>query len=317
MGKYILKRLLLAIPTFIIITAVVYFLSSQAPGNPVDLIKAAGNITPEMEAQLRHQYGLDQPVVIRYLKWLWGILRGDMGVSSRTNQPVSSLIAQRIGPTLLLTVTSLVISLLIAIPLGAAAAVKPYSFWDHLSSFLSFLGAAAPNFFVALILVYIFSIRLGLLPSMGMTTGSGASGPLDVIRHLVLPVIVMVIQLLGTFVKQTRGSMLDVINEEYVKTARAKGLKERVVVVRHILRNALIPIVSTVGMTIPLLVGGATVTEQVFAWPGMGSLLVLSISQRDYNTIMGITIVIAIAVLVSSLLIDLLYAYLDPRIRLE
>jgi len=316
MGKYILKRLLLAIPTFIIITAVVYFLSSKAPGNPVDLIKAAGNITPEMEAQLRHQYGLDQPVIIRYLKWLGGIFIGNMGLSSRTNQPVADLIAQRIGPTLLLTVTSLIISLLIAIPLGVMAAVKPYSVWDHLSSFFSFLGAAAPNFFVALILVYIFSIKLGWLPSMGMTTG-GASGPIDVIRHLVLPVIVMVIQLLGTFVKQTRGSMLDVINEEYVKTARAKGLKENKVVIRHILRNALIPIVSTVGMTIPLLVGGATVTEQVFAWPGMGSLLILSISQRDYNTIMGITIVIAIAVLVSSLLIDLLYAYLDPRIRLD
>ena len=316
MGKYILKRLLLAIPTFIIITAVVYFLSSKAPGNPVDLIKAAGNITPEMEAQLRHQYGLDQPVIIRYLKWLGGIFTGNMGFSSRTNQPVADLIAQRTGPTLLLTVTSLIISLLIAIPLGVMAAVKPYSVWDHLSSFFSFLGAAAPNFFVALILVYIFSIKLGWLPSMGMTTG-GVSSPLDVIRHLVLPVIVMVIQLLGTFVKQTRGSMLDVINEEYVKTARAKGLKENKVVIRHILRNALIPIVSTVGMTIPLLVGGATVTEQVFAWPGMGSLLILSISQRDYNTIMGITIVIAIAVLVSSLLIDLLYAYLDPRIRLD
>lgn len=317
MGKYILKRLVQAIPALLIITAVVYFLSCSAPGNPVDIIKAAGDITPEAEAALRAQYGLDKPVIVRYFLWLFNLCHGDLGISSRTNMPVWSLISERIGPTLILTLSSLAVSLLIAIPIGVMAAVKPYSIWDNISSFLSFVGAAAPNFFVALVLVYVFAIRLKVLPAMGMYNSSGGGGFVDLLRHLTLPCFVMVIQMLGTFVKQTRGSMLDVINEEYVKTARSKGLSEGKVTVRHILRNAWIPIVSCIGMTVPLLVGGATVTEQVFGWPGMGSLLILSISQRDYNVIMGITILIAVAVLVASLVVDLIYAYLDPRIRFD
>lgn len=316
MAKYICKRLLQAIPTFIIITAVVFFLSNAAPGSPLDIIKAAGDITPEAEQALRVQYGLDKPVAVRYFSWLLGILQGDLGISTRTNQPVWSLISERIGPTLILSLSSLAVALVIAIPVGVMAAIKPYSIWDNISSFFSFVGAAAPNFFVALVLVYVFSLKLGLLPSMGMYSSQTKSLG-DLIRHLILPCFVMVIQMLGSFVKQIRGSMLDVLNEEYVKTARSKGLSERMVVIRHILRNAWIPIVASIGMTVPLLVGGATVTEQVFGWPGMGSLLILSISQRDYNVIMGITILIAAAVLIANLVIDLIYAYLDPRIRFD
>lgn len=317
MAKYILKRFLQAIPTFLIITAVVFFLSNMAPGSPLDMIKAGGELTEEAEAALRTQYGLDRPLVIRYVTWLAQVFQGNFGISTRTQQPVWNLISERIVPTLILSLSSLGVSLLIAIPVGVMAAVKPYSVWDNISSFLSFVGAAAPNFFIALILVYIFSVKLGVLPAMGMYSGNKGNDMADLLKHLILPCFVMVIQILGNFIKQTRGSMLDVLNEEYVKTARSKGLKEGVVTVKHILRNAWIPIVASIGMTVPLLVGGATVTEQVFGWPGMGSLLILSISQRDYNTIMGITILIAGAVLIANLLIDLIYAYLDPRIRLD
>ena len=317
MAKYILKRIMQAIPTFLIITAVVFFLSNMAPGSPLDMIKAGGELTKEAEEALRAQYGLDKPVAVRYFTWLLAVLQGDFGISTRTQQPVWNLVSERIVPTLILSLSSLAVSLLIAIPIGVMAAVKPYSIWDNISSFLSFVGAAAPNFFIALILVYVFAVKLGVLPAMGMYSGNKNNDLWDLIRHLVLPCFVMVIQILGNFVKQTRGSMLDVLNEEYVKTARSKGLAEGTVTVKHILRNAWIPIVASIGMTVPLLAGGATVTEQVFGWPGMGSLLILSISQRDYNTIMGITILIAAAVLIANLLIDLVYAYLDPRIRLD
>ncbi|MFT4005927.1 MAG: ABC transporter permease [Lacrimispora sp.] len=317
MAKYILKRIMQAIPTFLIITAVVFFLSNMAPGSPLDMIKAGGELTKEAEEALRVQYGLDKPVAVRYFTWLLAVLQGDFGISTRTQQPVWNLISERIIPTLILSLSSLAVALLIAIPIGVMAAVKPYSIWDNISSFLSFIGAAAPNFFIALILVYVFAVKLGVLPAMGMYSGNKNNDLGDLIRHLVLPCFVMVIQILGNFVKQTRGSMLDVLNEEYVKTARSKGLAEGTVTVKHILRNAWIPIVASIGMTVPLLAGGATVTEQVFGWPGMGSLLILSISQRDYNTIMGITILIAAAVLIANLLIDLVYAYLDPRIRLD
>ena len=317
MARYIAKRLLQAIPAFLIITVIVFLLSNAAPGSPIDIIKSAGDITPEAEHALMVQYGLDKPVVVRYFIWLGNMLSGDMGISSRTQQPVWSLISERIGPTLVLSLYSLLVSLLIAIPVGVMAALKPYSIWDNISSVASFVGAAAPNFFVALVLVYVFSIKLGVLPSMGMYAASGGGGIGDLAKHLVLPGFVMVIQLLGTFVKQTRGSMLEVMNEEYVKTARAKGLSELRVTVKHILRNAWIPIVSCIATTVPLLVGGATVTEQVFGWPGMGTLLIQSICQRDYNTIMGITVLISIAVLVVNLLLDLVYAFLDPKIRFD
>ncbi|WP_243152304.1 ABC transporter permease [Pseudoflavonifractor sp. 524-17] len=238
-----------------VITAAVFLLSNAAPGSPVDLIKAAGGLTPEAEQELRIQYGLDKPVIVRYGIWLGNMLRGDFGISSRTNQPVWNLVRERIGPTLILTLTSLVIALLIAVLLGIMASLKPYSAWDTASSFLAFIGASTPSFFVALVALYLFSVRLGVLPAMGMHS-SGGGGLGDLALHLVLPVSVTVIRMMGTYIKQTRGSMLDVMNEEYVKTARAKGLGEG-------------------------------------------------------------TVLIAAAVLIANLLIDLLCTYLDPKIRFD
>lgn len=314
MFKYILKRLLQLIPAFFIITALVFFLSAAAPGDPVDAILASiDDVTPEMEAQIRAQYGLDKPAPVRYLIWLRNLLQGDMGVSTQTHEPVWDMIRDRIGPTLTLTGTALLISLLIAIPLGILAAVKPYSIWDNISSFLAFIGSSLPGFFVALMLIFIFAVNLKWLPTMGMYDRDGTG----LAKHLILPVIVTVLRMMGTYIKQTRGSILDVMNEEYVKAARAKGISEFQVLIKHVLRNALIPIVSCIGLNIPFLVGGATVTEKIFGWPGMGTLLVQAISQRDYNVIMGVTVLIALVVLVVNLLIDLIYAYLDPKIRFE
>lgn len=314
MFKYILKRLLQLIPAFFIITALVFFLSVAAPGDPVDAILASiDDVTPELEAQIRAQYGLDKPAPVRYLIWLGNLLRGDMGVSTQTHEPVWDMIRDRIGPTLTLTGTALLISLLIAIPLGILAAIKPYSVWDNISSFLAFIGSSLPGFFVALVLIFVFAVNLKWLPTMGMYDRDGTG----LAKHLVLPVIVTVLRMMGTYIKQTRGSILDVMNEEYVKAARAKGISEFQVLIKHVLRNALIPIVSCIGLNIPFLVGGATVTEKIFGWPGMGTLLVQAISQRDYNVIMGVTVLIALVVLLVNLLIDLVYAYLDPKIRFD
>lgn len=314
MFKYILKRLLQLIPAFFIITALVFFLSDAAPGDPVDALLASfDEVTPELEATIRAQYGLDKPAPVRYGIWLKNLLQGDMGVSSQTHQPVWSMIRDRIGPTLTLTGTALLISLLIAIPLGIMAAIKPYSIWDNISSFLAFLGSSLPGFFVALVFIFIFSIQLKWLPTMGMFDRDGTG----LAKHLVLPVAVTVMRMMGTYIKQTRGSILDVMNEEYVKAARAKGISEFRVLTKHVLRNALIPIVSCIGLNIPFLVGGATVTEKIFGWPGMGTLLIQAINQRDYNVIMGITVLIALVVLFVNLLIDLVYAYLDPKIRFD
>ena len=314
MIKYIIKRLILSIPTFLGITIFVFVLSNMAPGSPADIIAASSEMSEEALEELKISMGLDKPVIVRYGLWLGDLLHGDLGVSTRTNQPIANMIGQRIGPSLTLTLTSLVVALLISIPLGVLAACKPYSIWDNLSSALAFLGTSTPNFFAALVLVYFFAVQLGWLPAQGMYDAGGTESIGSLAIHLVLPVIVMVIQMMGNLIKQTRGSVLEVLNEEYIKTARAKGIKEYKVIIKHGLRNALIPIVTSVGLLVPFLIGGAVVTEQIFSWPGIGSLMIQSISTRDYNAIMGITVMISIAVIVVNILLDVLYSYLDPRI---
>ena len=317
MGRYLVKRILVIIPVFLCITIFVFVLSNMAPGSPLDLLRANGGLSEERYEQLEKQLGLDKPVIVRYAVWLGDLVTGDLGTSTRTQSDVSALIADRIGPTLILSGTSVLIAVIVAIPLGTMAAKKPYSLWDNASSVLCFLGSSIPNFFIALVLVYFISVKLGWLPATGMWYKNDPHTLGNLAVHLVMPVIVLVIQTLANLLKQTRSAMLEVFNEEYIKTARSKGLPEGVVTIKHVLRNALIPIVTTLSLEIPFLVGGAAVTEQIFAWPGMGTLMVTSINQRDYNTIMGCTVVIAVCVLVVNLLLDVVYAFLDPRIRLD
>jgi peptide/nickel transport system permease protein len=313
-AKYVVKRLLIAIPVFFLITMVVYILTCLTPGNVVDVLAGEGSMTKEAYAALVQQYNLDKPVVVRYLIWLSSMVKGDLGLSTSTSQPVADMIAARIVPTLILTGTAMVVSILIAIPLGVMAAYKPYSVWDNLSSVLTFIGASVPNFFFGLVAIYLFAVKFRWLPAQGMYTTGGGESLGDLLRHLILPTIVLSVQLIGNYLKQTRGSMLEVLNEEYIKTARSKGLSEFATVVFHALRNAWIPIVTTIGLNVPFLIGGAVVTEQVFGWPGLGSLMMTAISNRDYNLIMGITMLIAVVVLVVNILLDVLYAYLDPKI---
>ncbi|MCI8969865.1 MAG: ABC transporter permease [Oscillibacter sp.] len=315
MKKYIVKRLLIAIPTFIGITILVYLLSSLAEGSPLDMLLSNPYITAEEIARKRVEYGLDKNVFVQYFNWLKQLLQGNMGYSYRTNLPVLGMILERLGPTLVLTFSATIFSVLVAVPLGIMSAYKPYSGWDYISSGLSFVGSATPNFFAGLLLIYLFSVRLKLLPIGGMYDTSGIRTLPMLLKHLILPAMVLSIQQVGRLIRQTRGSMLEVLSEDYVRTARAKGLRENKVLVRHALRNALIPVVTELGMMIPFLIGGAVVTEQIFGWPGLGSLMVMSITARDYPAIMGITVFVAVAVLLGNLLTDLIYSVLDPRIR--
>ena len=315
MKKYIVKRLLIAIPTFIGITILVYLLSSLAEGSPLDMLLSNPYITAEEIARKRVEYGLDKNVFVQYFNWLKQLLQGNMGYSYRTNLPVLGMILERLGPTLVLTFSATIFSVLVAVPLGIMSAYKPYSGWDYISSGLSFVGSATPNFFAGLLLIYLFSVRLKLLPIGGMYDTSGIRTLPMLLKHLILPAMVLSIQQVGRLIRQTRGSMLEVLSEDYVRTARAKGLRENKVLVRHALRNALIPVVTELGMMIPFLIGGAVVTEQIFGWPGLGSLMVMSITARDSPAIMGITVFVAVAVLLGNLLTDLIYSVLDPRIR--
>ncbi len=315
MLKYIGKRILVAIPTFLGITILVYFLSAMAPGTPLEMIFNDPNATQEQMDAMSEKLGLDQPIPVQYFNWLDELIHGNMGSSYRTGHKVWSDISERIGPTLLLTFSSLVFSVVIAIPLGMMSAYKPYSIWDYLSSALSLIGAAIPNFFAGLVLVYLLSVKLKLFPSGGMYDSSGVRSIGMLLHHLFLPMLVLSLQQMGSLIRQTRGAMLDVLEEDYIRTARAKGDKESRVVFCHALQNAFIPIVTRIGMMIPFLVGGAVVTEQIFSWPGLGSLMVLSINSRDYPMIMGITVFIAAAVLIGNIIVDLIYGLLDPKIR--
>lgn len=315
--RYIIKRLLTSIPTFIGITILVYVVASLAPSSPLEILFNDPMATQAEMEEMSKSLGLDQPVIIQYLRWLWQLLQGNLGTSIRTNGDVLSMILGRIGPTLVLTGVAMLLTALIGLPLGIMSAYKPYSKWDYISSGFSFIGSAMPNFFAALVLIYLLCVKVKLFPTSGMYDSSGEKTVLMFIHHLILPAVVLAIQQIGSLIRQCRGSMLEVLQDDYVRTARAKGLTEMPVLVFHALRNAWIPLVTWFGMQIPFLIGGAVVTEQIFGWPGLGSLMVQSINARDYPVIMGITVFIAVAVLIGNLIVDLVYGLLDPRIRYD
>lgn len=317
MLKYIIKRLLIAVPVFIGITILVYAMSANTTGDPVRMALNNPDATEEDMQRLREEWGLDDPVIVQYFHWVGKLFQGDLGQSYRTGRPVSEMIGERIVPTLLITISSVIISLIIAVPCGVLAAYRPYSLWDYLASGVSFVGAATPAFFAALMALYIFSVQMKWLPTGGMYGANGVHTFAVLMRHMVLPVATLALGQIGSYIRQVRSSVLEVLGEDYVRTARSKGLREHMVVLRHTLRNALMPIVTLIGMQVPFLVGGAVVTEQIFGWPGIGSLMVNSITARDYPTIMGISAMIGIAVLVTNVLLDMIYAVLDPRIRMQ
>jgi peptide/nickel transport system permease protein len=273
------------------------------------------DLGPEWVAQRRAELGLNQPLPVRYAIWLGQLAEGNMGFSLISRQPVGAQIQERLGPTLLLMGTSLLVAIVIGIPLGVLSAIRRYSILDYVATIGGFVAISTPSFFLGLGLIYVLSVNLHLLPTSGMfTLGVEPSVP-DLLAHLVLPVTVLGLGQTPQILRYTRSSILDVLRQEYVTTARSKGLSDDVVMVRHALRNALIPLITVLGLSLPNLLGGAVITEQIFQWPGMGWLAVRAVNGRDYPLLMGVILVTATMVLLSNLLADILYAYADPRIR--
>ena len=314
MKKYIIKRLLIAIPTLIGITLIDYAIMCFA-GSPLEMLQGA-RISQEAVAAKEAALGLDKPFYVQYFIWLGQVLKGNLGVSIKTYQPVSQMIMERLGPTLLLMGVSLAVSLLISIPAGIYSAVRQYSKGDYAVVTASFLSSSIPGFFLSLLLVYIFNIKLKLLPSSGMITLGGSGGIGDLAAHMVMPVTVLALSMAGTNIRYIRSSMLEILQKDYLRTARAKGIGERLVIGRHALRNGLVPVVTVIGMQIPLLFGGAVIVEQLFSWPGLGLMTMSAILSRDYPVIMGTTIVYALMLMVAILITDIIISIADPRVRL-
>jgi peptide/nickel transport system permease protein len=315
MLRYLIRRLLQTGVLLLVVSLVVFALVTQAPGGPSILLDR--NMGADEIARMRAILGLDQPLHIQYVRWLSQVLRGHLGISYQAGLPVLEIIGQMLPNTLILSAAALVLSLVVAIPAGILSAARPYTILDHAVTFLCFFGISIPVFWFGLMLIVLFSIVLGWLPPGGMRTIGGPASVLDLARHLILPAVVLGTANMALFARYTRSSTMAVLRADYVRTARSKGLAESAVLYHHAFRNALITIVTVVGLQLPRLVGGAAITETVFAWPGMGSLAVRAAFERDYPMIMGITLVISAVVVLSNLLVDLVYVYLDPRIRYE
>jgi peptide/nickel transport system permease protein len=317
-SKYILRRLPQAIPTVIFITMLVFALTHMAPGDPIDLLVLTNpEITAEEIQRLKALYGLDQPIYVQYLKWLGQIVQGNLGYSRLHHQAIIDVLVPRIGNTLVLTGLSLIISLLVAVPVGIFSALRQYSRLDYLLSLLAVAGMSLPIFWFALVLMLIFSVYLGWLPPGGHYSLEPDADLIGQARYLIMPVTVLSLFQIATWMRFTRSAMLEVIAQEYIVTARSKGLLEREVMLRHALRNALIPIVTLVALSIPGLISGAVITETIFSWPGMGRLIFDSLMNKDYNLTMGIFLLFGILVVAFNLVADVLYAIVDPRIRYD
>lgn len=316
MGRYIQRRLLITIPILIAITAIIFGLLQLTPGDPLDAYLSPDVVlSKEQRASARRDLGLDRPAPIRYLFWLRETARGNLGYRIKTGEPVGVVIKQRIVPTLSLMGLGLLIGITTGIFLGVISAVKQYSFLDFLLTILAFLGASTPAFFAGLLGLYVFSLRLGWFPAGGVSTPGQPESFGDRLYHIILPALILSIFQISSIMRYTRSAMLGVLRQDYIRTAQAKGLSQRAAIGVHALRNALIPIVTVVGATIPGLVGGAVFLESIFSWPGMGTLYLDAIAGRDYPLIMGMTFIIATVILVANLLTDLAYAFIDPRIR--
>ena len=316
MYRYVLKRLLISLPVLFLISVGAFLLVHLTPGDPVDMY-----ISPEMtQAQMdltRSILGLDKPLFIQYFDWMKNLLGGNLGFSFSSRQPVGEIIGQRFSPTLILMSVSLLVAYLSAIPLGIIAALNKNSWIDRTIIGWTFINVSFPPFFLGLALIYLFAIKLDLLPTGGMLVLGQEDDLAGRVTHLILPVVVMASQFSANMIRYVRASVLDVMDQNYIRTAVSKGLSEMHILVAHIFRNSLIPIVTVIGTDLPKIIGGAVITEQIFQWPGIGSLTVAAINSRDYPVLMAVVILSAIAVLVANLLVDVMYAVIDPRIRYE
>ncbi len=316
-----IRRVLQIIPIILGISVVVFALLLAAPGDQVDLlISGVPNITPDEVARLKHVYGLDEPVHVRYVKWLERAVQGDLGWSRTYKERVTSLIFDRLGNTVTLAAGALVLALAVAVPVGIYSALHQYSALDYGATLFTFFGVSVPVFWFGIMLIYVFGVTWHLLPPGGINSPGVAPGLpmiLDRLQYLPLPTLALGLVFMASFTRYTRSSMLEVVRQDFVRTARAKGLPGRVVIRRHALRNALIPLVTVLGVAIPGVLAGAPLTETVFSWPGVGKLLVDSTLGGDYAVAQGIIMFISIMVIGANLLVDVAYGVLDPRIRYD
>ena len=316
MARYIQRRIVIAIPILLAISVMIFGLLRLTPGDPVDAyIPPDFPVPPETREAMRHQLGLDRPLPVQYVYWLKEALQGNLGVRMKTHEPVDEAIARRIGPTLLLMGTSMLIGITVGVTLGVLAAVRQYSWLDNVLAIFAFLGISLPVYLAGLLGLYLFALRVDWFPVGGFSTPSEPFSVWDRLHHLILPAAIIAVNYVASTMRYTRSAMLEVLGQDYVRTARAKGLGERTVVGFHALRNALLPVVTIIGSYIPNLLGGAVFIESIFAWPGMGRLFIEGIESRDYPLIMGLTMILAIVILVANLLTDVAYAIIDPRIR--
>lgn len=305
MFKYVLRRILLAIPLILGISLLVFGLMHLAPGDPVRML-AGREAPPDVVEAIRHEWGFDRPFLVQYGMWLGKVLRGDLGRSVISQLPVAYLIKSRLPYTLKLNFWATLLGLAIAFPLGILAAAHRQTWVDYLTSALALVGMSMPSFWLSLVLIIVFAVQLGWFPTNG--TGTAA--------HYVLPTVALGFSWAAGLMRMVRTSLLEVLQEDYVRTARAKGLQERVVLVRHALRNAMIPIVTVLGTWLAYMVVGTVIVETIFAWPGLGRLLTTALLQHDFFVVQAVILLISVAVVGANLLVDILYAVIDPRVRL-
>lgn len=316
MARFIVRRLIQSAILLVIVSVVGFAILNLAPGGPLAAYALNPNMTQADMERLKHQLGLDQPLPVQYGRWVSGLAIGDWGRSYRDSEPVLTIIAHRLPATLELMVTAEILAVVLGTLVGILGAVHRYSIFDYLATIGAMAALSLPTFWFGLMVIFVFSVKLGWLPPGNIAT-IGDGSLLDRLRHLIAPAVVLALVTVAIWSRYTRSSMIDVINQDYIRTARAKGLAERVVLVGHALRNAVLPLITIAGLQLPSLFGGALVTETVFTWPGMGRLFVDSLGYRDYPVLMGILMFTAVLVLVGNLLADLLYAVADPRIRLD
>ena len=315
MAAYLVRRLLAMIPTLVLITVVTFAIMKIAPGDPFSKFIDPTIDRAQLDA-LRAKWGLNDPIPVQYLRWAGNFFSGDFGISLKHQRPVLELIAERLPATMLLAASALLFALVISIPIGVLSAVRPYSRFDNVATGLAFFGLAMPNFWLGLLLIGLFSVKLNWLPSHGMQSIDGG-GIGDILLHLIMPTLVLGTASMASYTRYMRSSLLEVIRQDYIRTARAKGLSERAVIYKHALKNAFIPVATLLGLELPSLVSGSLVTEQVFGWPGLGWFTWRAILERDYPVIMGILTMTAVLTLIGNLLADISYALLDPRVRYD
>ncbi|MBM4434585.1 MAG: ABC transporter permease [Chloroflexi bacterium] len=315
MGRYVARRLIQAVPLLLAISAVSFAILKVTPGGPLAAYEGNPDFTDDDRKRLEAAFGIDQPIPLQYVAWLQRFLTGDWGTSFASHLPVLDLILERLPNTVYLMATVFVVVLLLSIPIGVLAALKQYSWFDHVITGATFAFLSTPTFWLGLLLIVVFGLQLRLFPLGGMQTLGSEFDPVDRMRHLVLPVATLALVQIGSNVRYLRASMLETIGHDFMRTARAKGLAERVVVLRHAFKNAAIPLVTVVALDLPELFVGALVTEQIFGWPGMGRLFLDAAFRFDYPVLMGILTVSSALIVLSNLFADVLYGYLDPRIR--